>query len=66
MIEILKKVSPTSLKVTKKALDKGAQLDLAGSLIMEYRLACACLTRDGDFYEGKRKNKPKRKVEKIN
>ncbi|XP_043478549.1 3-hydroxyisobutyryl-CoA hydrolase, mitochondrial [Leptopilina heterotoma] len=54
VIETLRKVSPTSLKVTKKALDKGANFDLAESLIMEYRLACACLSKDDDFYEGVR------------
>ncbi|XP_051167481.1 3-hydroxyisobutyryl-CoA hydrolase, mitochondrial isoform X2 [Leptopilina boulardi] len=54
VIEILQKVSPTSLKVTKKALDNGANFDLSESLKMEYRLACACLSKEGDFYEGVR------------
>lgn len=47
-------MSPTSLKITKLAVDKGRELSLAECLKMEYRLSCASLTRDGDFYEGVR------------
>ncbi|XP_018047191.1 PREDICTED: 3-hydroxyisobutyryl-CoA hydrolase, mitochondrial-like isoform X2 [Atta colombica] len=53
-IEILLKMSPSSLKITKKAIDEGKEKSLADCLKTEYRLACTALTRDGDFYEGVR------------
>ncbi|KYN29336.1 3-hydroxyisobutyryl-CoA hydrolase, mitochondrial, partial [Trachymyrmex cornetzi] len=53
-IEILFKMSPSSLKITKKAIDEGKEKSLADCLKTEYRLACTALTRDGDFYEGVR------------
>ena len=52
ILEMLKKGSPTSLKVTKKEIDEGASKSLAECLKIEYRLACACLTKDSDFAEG--------------
>ena len=52
VVGVLKTMSPTSLKVTKKALEIGAQQGLSECLKIEYRLACACLRRDSDFYEG--------------
>ncbi|XP_023314512.1 3-hydroxyisobutyryl-CoA hydrolase, mitochondrial-like isoform X3 [Trichogramma pretiosum] len=54
IVETLNKVSPTSLKVTKRAIEEGASKTLAECLRMEYRLACACLTKDSDFAEGVR------------
>ncbi|KYN03607.1 3-hydroxyisobutyryl-CoA hydrolase, mitochondrial, partial [Cyphomyrmex costatus] len=53
-IEMLLKMSPSSLKITKKAIDEGKEKSLADCLKTEYRLACTALTRDGDFYEGVR------------
>ncbi|KAG5309167.1 HIBCH protein, partial [Pseudoatta argentina] len=53
-IEILLKMSPTSLKITKKAIDEGKEKSLADCLKIEYRLACTALTKDSDFYEGVR------------
>ncbi|XP_018052837.1 PREDICTED: 3-hydroxyisobutyryl-CoA hydrolase, mitochondrial-like [Atta colombica] len=47
-------MSPSSLKITKKAIDEGKEKSLADCLKTEYRLACTALTRDGDFYEGVR------------
>ncbi|XP_016842356.1 3-hydroxyisobutyryl-CoA hydrolase, mitochondrial [Nasonia vitripennis] len=52
--ETLNKVSPTALKVTKKAIEEGSNKTLAESLVTEYRLACACLNKDSDFAEGVR------------
>ena len=51
--ETLNKMSPTSLKVTKRAIDEGINKTLAECLIMEYRLCYACLQKDSDFVEGK-------------
>ncbi|XP_011880563.1 PREDICTED: 3-hydroxyisobutyryl-CoA hydrolase, mitochondrial isoform X2 [Vollenhovia emeryi] len=53
-VETLLKMSPSSLKVSKKAIDEGKGKSLTDCLKIEYRLACTALTRDGDFYEGVR------------
>ncbi|PWC76141.1 enoyl-CoA hydratase/isomerase family protein [Azospirillum sp. TSH64] len=50
-IAILRRVSPTSLKVTLAALRRGAKLDFEGCMVQELRLSLACLAGD-DFYEG--------------
>jgi len=50
-IEILNKMSPTSLKITLRQLQEGAKLSLADCLKMEYRLTQRCMD-DNDFYEG--------------
>lgn len=52
-LESLNKSSPTSLKLTFEQLRRGVNLDLRGCLIMEYRLANACM-RSNDFREGVR------------
>jgi enoyl-CoA hydratase/carnithine racemase len=52
-LESLNKMSPTSLLLTFEQLRRGANLDLRGCLIMEYRLANACM-RGNDFREGVR------------
>lgn len=52
-LNLLKKMSPTSLKITFRQLLEGASKDLAGCLNMEYRLGQHCL-EDKDFYEGVR------------
>ncbi|XP_076455950.1 3-hydroxyisobutyryl-CoA hydrolase, mitochondrial-like isoform X2 [Babylonia areolata] len=52
-LKILKKMSPTSLKVTLKQLQTGETLSLAEVLQMEYRLSQRCL-EDNDFFEGVR------------
>jgi enoyl-CoA hydratase/carnithine racemase len=49
----LKQKSPTSLKVTLKALRRGLIVDLATCLQMEYRL-CEHFMQSHDFYEGVR------------
>lgn len=45
-------MSPTALKVTKRAIEEGRERNLAECLIVEYRLAYACLNKDSDFAEG--------------
>jgi 3-hydroxyisobutyryl-CoA hydrolase len=52
ILKMLNKMSPTALKVTKKAIDEGSNKSLAECLIMEYRLVCACLKKSSDFAEG--------------
>lgn len=42
---------PGSLKITMRALQRGAQLELPQCLKMEYRLACRA-TSNHDFPEG--------------
>ncbi|KAI4905130.1 hypothetical protein NFI96_020265 [Prochilodus magdalenae] len=49
----LTKMSPTSMKLTFKQLQAGASMSLQEVLVMEYRLAQACM-RGHDFYEGVR------------
>lgn len=51
---MLLKASPTSLKITMSAIQRGATLNLADCLKMEFRLSCAVLNKDSDFYEGVR------------
>lgn len=51
-VEILLKMCPSSLKVSKKAIDEGKGRSLAECLKIEYRLACSVLNKDSDFYEG--------------
>lgn len=50
-IEILNKMSPTSMKVTLRQLQEGSKLSLAECLKMEYRLTQRCM-ENNDFYEG--------------
>lgn len=52
-LKLLEKMSPTSLKVTKRQLDYGAEMDLKECLKMEYRLAVHH-TEKSDFKEGVR------------
>ncbi|XP_068101038.1 3-hydroxyisobutyryl-CoA hydrolase, mitochondrial isoform X2 [Hyperolius riggenbachi] len=52
-LEVLSKMSPTSLKMTFRQLKLGSTLTLQDVLIMEYRLSQACM-RGHDFYEGVR------------
>ena len=47
----LVRMSPTSCKLTLRALREGAGLDIAGALRNEYRIVCA-IKHGGDFYEG--------------
>ncbi|XP_012142603.1 3-hydroxyisobutyryl-CoA hydrolase isoform X2 [Megachile rotundata] len=51
---MLLKASPTSLKMTMCAIQKGAALTLADCLKMEFRLSNAVLHKNSDFYEGVR------------
>lgn len=55
-LDILSKMSPTSLKVTFRALKEGAKMSLPECLKMEYRIACQML-EDHDFFEGVRARK---------
>ena len=48
---LLKKMSPFSLKITKRALDEGSELTLAECLQMEFRLSQRFVA-DNDFAEG--------------
>ncbi|XP_006878997.1 PREDICTED: 3-hydroxyisobutyryl-CoA hydrolase, mitochondrial [Elephantulus edwardii] len=52
-IKILKRMSPTSLKITLRQLKEGSSKTLPEVLIMEYRLSQACM-RGHDFHEGVR------------
>ncbi|NXS51614.1 HIBCH protein, partial [Brachypteracias leptosomus] len=52
-LEIINKMSPTSLKLTLRQLREGASMSLQEVLRMEYRLSQACM-RGHDFYEGVR------------
>ncbi|XP_059052917.1 3-hydroxyisobutyryl-CoA hydrolase, mitochondrial [Achroia grisella] len=52
-LETLHQMCPGSLKITLRALQRGAQLDLAKCLKMEYRIACHS-TENHDFPEGVR------------
>nr|CAB3252815.1 3-hydroxyisobutyryl-CoA hydrolase, mitochondrial [Phallusia mammillata] len=52
-LDTLKKMSPTSLKVTHQQIQMGASLELDECLEMEYRIGCNCL-RNNDFQEGVR------------
>lgn len=45
-------MSPSSLKITKRALDEGSRKSLAECLEMEYRLGCTAVGEDSDFHEG--------------
>jgi len=45
--------SPTSMKITLRALIEGARLDFRDCMRMEYRMACGCIA-GYDFYEGTR------------
>ena len=52
-LESLKKMSPTSLKITLKQIRDAKYLSFKDDLIMEYRLSQACMA-GVDFYEGVR------------
>lgn len=52
-LALLRRMSPTSLKVTFEASRRGAALSLEEVLTMEYRLSQACMA-GRDFYEGVR------------
>ncbi|MDE2335894.1 MAG: enoyl-CoA hydratase/isomerase family protein, partial [Alphaproteobacteria bacterium] len=52
-LEALKAVSPSSLKITLQQIRRGAKMDFADVMAMEYRLSQACIDRP-DFYEGVR------------
>lgn len=49
--QTLHEMCPGSLKITLRALQRGAQLDLSQCLKMEYRLACRAI-ENNDFPEG--------------
>ncbi len=51
--ETLRKMSPTSCKLTLRSLREGAKLDIAGALQNEYRVVCA-IKSGSDFFEGVR------------
>jgi len=50
-IEVLNKMSPTSMKITLRQLQEGSKLNLAECLKMEYRLSQRFM-KGNDFYEG--------------
>jgi len=50
-LELLKKMSPVSIKITHRQCEEGAKLSLADTLKMEYRMSQGCMAND-DFYEG--------------
>nr|XP_010958344.1 3-hydroxyisobutyryl-CoA hydrolase, mitochondrial [Camelus bactrianus] len=52
-LKVIKKMSPTSLKITLRQLIEGSSKTLPEVLTMEYRLSQACM-RGHDFHEGVR------------
>lgn len=52
-IKLLNKMSPTSMKVTLKQLEKGSKMTLLECLQMEYRMAVNTVNKK-EFYEGVR------------
>ncbi|KAG5309099.1 HIBCH protein, partial [Pseudoatta argentina] len=44
---VLFKMSPSSLKITKRTIDEGKEKSLADCLNIEFRLVCTALTKDG-------------------
>ncbi|XP_044005430.1 3-hydroxyisobutyryl-CoA hydrolase, mitochondrial-like [Aphidius gifuensis] len=54
VLKILDKISPTSLKVTKKAFEKGKELGLVDSLKMEFIVAQNIIIKKSDFEESVR------------
>lgn len=54
LLKILKEVSPTGLKITRKEILNGKHLSLDECLMMEHRLAYRCVEAkySPDFYEG--------------
>ncbi len=52
-LKVMKSVSPSSLKIALKQIRRGAKMDFAEVMTMEYRLSQACIDRP-DFYEGVR------------
>lgn len=52
-IELLNKMSPTSLKITHRQIREGADKDLAECLQMEFRMTQGCMANP-DFFEGVR------------
>lgn len=69
-LETLKKMSPTSMKVTQRQLEYGGNMNLAEVLEMEYRISQQCMEQN-DIYEGiravlvDRDNNPKWQPSKI-
>jgi enoyl-CoA hydratase/carnithine racemase len=52
-LEVLRKMSPTSMKVTMEGLHRGSKCkNIEEDLKMEYRMAKACIQPGSDFYEG--------------
>ncbi len=52
-LKTMTSLSPFSLKVTLQQIRRGAKMDFADVMAMEYRLSQACIDRP-DFYEGVR------------
>jgi enoyl-CoA hydratase len=53
VLQDLARCSPTSLKVTYRHVRQARNLDLASTLVQDYRIACRCM-EEHDFYEGVR------------
>ncbi|XP_077996998.1 3-hydroxyisobutyryl-CoA hydrolase, mitochondrial-like [Glandiceps talaboti] len=52
-LQTLKRMSPTSMKVTLRQLQEGAKLSFTDCFTMEYRISQGCINAH-DFYEGVR------------
>uniref|UniRef100_UPI00358DF34B 3-hydroxyisobutyryl-CoA hydrolase, mitochondrial n=1 Tax=Myxine glutinosa TaxID=7769 RepID=UPI00358DF34B len=69
-LQTLRKMSPTSLKITLRQLQDGASREITASFVMEYRMSQACM-RGHDFFEGvravlvDRDSSPRWKPEKL-
>lgn len=54
--KIMSFMSPTSLKITHEAYQRGRQLDLIECLKMEYRLICSLLVKGSEFEKSNNPN----------
>ncbi|MEQ9640906.1 MAG: enoyl-CoA hydratase/isomerase family protein [Alphaproteobacteria bacterium] len=52
-LQLLMRMSPTAMKITCRQFHEGAKKDFNACMVMEYRMACGCITGH-DFYEGVR------------
>lgn len=52
-LKTLRRLSPTSMKITFRQIRDGARMEFEDIMTMEYRMSQGCM-RGGDFYEGVR------------
>ena len=52
-VQTLARMSPTSLKITFRQLERGAAMSLQDVLVMEYRLCQACMVKYTPLFTSK-------------